>query len=440
VSSARGLGERWLACNAEKMPLNSPRDISVFARTDFRNQQKTFGIRQADRLQHMYVIGKTGVGKSTLLATLIRQDLEAGRGLALLDPHGELVRQVRGFVPTARERDVVYFNVPDNSAGLGFNPLEYVPASRRGLAAGGLLDAFKRLWSDSWGPRLEHILRHAIFALLEQPDATLGDILRLLEDASFRKQVVARLTNVEVRRFWAVEFEGYPARLRAEAIAPLQNKVGAFLTDPTLQRILAVPKSSFRLRQMMDSGGVLLVDLSKGLIGEDTAALLGSLLTSRINLAALSRADVPEDKRRDFYVYLDEFQTFTSLAFVTMLSELRKYHVGMVLAHQYLGQLDPKVSEAILGNVGTLIAFRIGAADAEVLAPEFEPIFAAPDMTSLPNYRIYLKLMIDGSVSQPFSAETLVSGGYTPRTSDTLHGQEQTTEDKLNGRSKSMTS
>jgi len=389
------------------MPVPNRQDISFFARTDFRNQRKVFGIRQADRLQHLYLVGKTGVGKSTLLATLMRQDLEAGRGFALLDPHGELVQHVRGMVPASRAADVVYFNVPDNADGLGFNPLEPVPAARRGLAASGLMDAFKKLWMDSWGPRLEHILRNAIYALLEQPGATLGDILRLLDDPAFRRGVVARVTNVEVKRFWAEEFEKYPARLKAEAIAPLQNKVGAFLTDPILHRILTVPKGRFRLRHLMDTGGVLLVNLSKGSIGEDTAGLLGSLLASRINLAALSRADLPEEKRRDFFLYLDEFQTFTTLSFVTMLSELRKYHVGAVLAHQYLGQLDEKVSEAVLGNVGTLIAFRLGAADAEVVEPEFAPQFSAGDITNLPNYRVYLKLMIDGSVSVPFSAETL---------------------------------
>lgn len=401
------------------MPISSNQDISFFARTDFRNQRKVFGIRQADRLQHMYLIGKTGVGKSTLLATLMQQDLEAGRGFALLDPHGELVHHVYGMVPKKRAGDVVYFNVPDNRGGLGFNPLEPVPAARRGLAAAGLMDAFKKLWLDSWGPRLEHILRNAIYALLEQPDATMPGILRLLDDTSYRKQVIGRVTNAEVKRFWAEEFEKYPARLKAEAIAPLQNKVGAFLTDPILHRILTVPKSSFRLRQMMDTGGVLLVNLSKGSIGEDTAGLLGSLLASRTNLAALSRADTPEENRRDFFVYLDEFQTFTTLSFVTMLSELRKYHVGVVLAHQYLGQLDDKVREAILGNVGTLITFRVGAGDAEILAAEFEPQFEQQDLTNLPNYRVYLKLMIDGGVSQPFSAESLLLTSRRRSTSQT---------------------
>lgn len=395
------------ACNHVEMLSSPSKDLSFFARTDFRNRSQAFGIRQKDRLSHLYVIGKTGTGKSTLLETLVKQDIEAGRGVAVLDPHGELAERLRGHVPQDRLATLVYFDAPDPACNLGFNPLETVCAARRGLAASGLLEAFKKLWGDSWGPRLEHILRNAIFALLECPGATLGDVLRLLEDKHYRKDLTALITNAQVKRFWLYEYEAYPARLRAEAIAPIQNKVGAFLTDPILNRILTVKKSSFRLRQIMDEGKVLLVNLAKGKIGEDTAGLLGALLVSRLNLAALSRSDLPEDQRRDFFCYLDEFQTFTSLTFVTMLSELRKYHVGMVLAHQYLTQLAPQVRDAILGNAGTTIVFRVGAADAEVLAQEFYPHFSAADLTNLPNHRIYLKLMIDGVISSPFSAETL---------------------------------
>ena len=389
------------------MPMPRSRDISFFAQTDFRNENRFFGIRQADRRSHLYAIGKTGVGKSTLLETLIKQDIQAGRGLAVLDPHGELVERAVRYVPPTRENDLIYFNVPDPNQKLGLNPVEPVPAILRGLAASGLLEAFKKTWSDSWGPRLEHILRNALFTLLEQPQATLADIQRLFDEKDFRKKAAARVTNAQVSRFWLDEFEGYTTRLRAEAIAPIQNKVGAFLTDPVLSRILTVPRSSFKLRQVMDEGKILLVNLSKGRIGEDTAALLGALLVSRINLAALSRADVPENERRDFFCYLDEFQTFTNLSFVNMLSELRKYRVGMILAHQYLAQLEPEVKEAVLGNAGTTVTFRLGASDAEVFAQEYYPFFNATDITNLPNYQIYLKLMIDGQVSRPFSARTV---------------------------------
>lgn len=377
------------------------------ARTNFRNREQVFGIRQRDRLCHCYVIGKTGVGKSTLIENMALQDLRAGRGFALLDPHGELVTSIAQQIPPERQESVIYFDPTDPNCSLTFNPLQQVPPAKRGLAAAGLLDAFKKLWGDSWGPRLEHLLRNALFALLEQPEATLADLLRLFDDKRYREEAMRHVKNPQVRRFWLDEYPKYPQRLQAEAAAPLQNKVGAFLTDPTLQRILLAPESSFRLRDVMDHGKVLLVNLAKGKIGEDSASLLGALLVSRINLAALSRADIPESERVPFFCYLDEFQTFTSLTFTTMLSELRKYGVGMVLAHQYLGQLDPIVREAVLGNVGTLIVFRVGARDAELFAEEFFPHFTQTDLTNLPNHQVYLKLMIDGAVSEPFSATTL---------------------------------
>ncbi|GMV90900.1 MAG: hypothetical protein AMXMBFR82_06780 [Candidatus Hydrogenedentota bacterium] len=382
-------------------------DISYFAQTTYRNKRQVFGIRQADRLSHMYVIGKTGVGKSTLLENLIWQDTVAGRGVAVLDPHGELIDHVKQVIPDRRRQDLIDFNVPDPANRVTFNPLQHVSAPRRGLAAGGMLDAFKKLWADSWGPRLEHLLRNAIFALLEQQDATLFDILRLFEDREYRSDAIRHVSNSQVRRFWLEEFPKYPPRLQAEAIAPVQNKVGAFLADPVLQRILGNKQSSLLLRPVLDEGKILLVNLAKGRIGEDTSSLLGSLLVSRINLAALSRAEVTESERPPFFAYLDEFQSFTSQAFVTMLSELRKYRVGMVLAHQYLGQLDPAVYEAIVGNVGTLVAFRLGNTDAEVLAQEFYPTFKQSDFANLANRHIYLRMMIDGTASRPFSAETL---------------------------------
>ncbi len=383
--------------------------ITFFAQTDFRGEGRVFGIRQADRRAHMYIIGKTGTGKSTLLAAMIRQDVQAGQGLALLDPHGDLAEKIVARIPESRKKDLIYFNVPDVSRLLGFNPLERVPPLKRSLAASGLLEVFKMIWADSWGPRLEHILRNALLTLVEQPDATLADILRLLDDRAFRRLAAGRVANPQVRDFWLREYEGYPARFRAEAIAPIQNKVGAFLADPLLNQILTQPRSAFDLRQVMDEGKVLLVNLAKGKIGADTAALLGALLVARIGLAAVSRADVPEEKRRDFYLYLDEFQTFTTLSLANMLSELRKYRVGMILAHQYLSQLDLQVRDAILGNVGTIIAFRVGLADAEILEKEFSPEFSALDLVGLPNYHIYLRLMVDGVVSKAFSARTLLT-------------------------------
>ena len=355
----------------------------------------------------MYVVGRTGTGKSTLLETLALQDIKAGRGLALLDPHGDLIERLLPVARNERPADLVYLDASDAQEPLGFNPLERVPPERRALAASGLLEAFKKLWADSWGPRLEHLLRNTLLALLEQPEATLADVPRLLSEPAFRKALAGRLANPHVRTFWLKEYEAYPARFRAEVIAPLQNKVGAFLSNPLLARITTQPVSSFDLRTIMDDGKILLVNLSKGRVGEDTAALLGSLLVSRLGLAAMSRAGLPEAARRDFFLYLDEFHAFTTLSLAAMLSELRKYHVGLILAHQYLAQLDPQVQSAVLGNVGTTVAFRVGVNDAEILAKEFEPVFSAADLLGLPHRQVYLKLMIDGQVSRPFSAETI---------------------------------
>jgi hypothetical protein len=381
--------------------------LTALGRMDFRDDRRIFGIKQADRRAHLYIIGKTGTGKSTLLENLARQDIQCGQGLALLDPHGDLVERLVEAVPEKRKHDLIYFNVSDIAHPLGFNPLENVAPYRRPLAASGLLEVFKKIWIDTWGPRLEHILRNALLALLDQPEATLADVSRLLDDKTFRRSAMVHVGNAAVRDFWLREYESYPARFRVEAIAPIQNKVGAFLTNPLLRNIVTQTKSAFELRRVMDEGKILLVNLAKGKIGEDVAALLGAMLVSKIGLAALSRTDMPEESRRDFFVYLDEFQSFTTLSLANMLSELRKYRVGMILAHQYLSQLDPQVRDAILGNVGTMIAFRLGLADAEILESEFRPELSAVDLISLPNYHIYLKLIVDGVTSRAFSASTL---------------------------------
>ena len=388
------------------MPPDSDDSIAFFARTNFRNERITFGIKRADRRAHMYVIGKTGTGKSTLMETLVTQDIAHGEGVALLDPHGDLAERVLHSIPDYRRKDLLYFD-PMASEPLGFNPLENVPPLRRPLAAAGLLEVFKKIWADSWGPRLEHILRNSLIALLDQPAATLGDILRLFADARFRRHVASGIQNPHVRAFWTEEYEGYPARFRAEAIAPIQNKVGAFVSNPIVHRIVGRDRDSFDVRRVMDDGRILIVDLAKGKIGEDAAALLGAMLVSKISLAALSRADLPESSRRDFYLYLDEFQNFTTLSLTSMLSELRKYRVNLILAHQYLAQLDLAIKSAILGNAGTIISFRVGMEDAEILAKEFYPVFAPVDLISLPNHQIYLRLMVDGRASQPFSADTV---------------------------------
>src|SRR5882724_3209835 len=383
--------------------------ITYFARTNYRGGGKVFGIKRADRRSHMYVIGKSGTGKTTLLKTMILQDLQRGEGFALLDPHGDLVEEVVARVPKERAGEVVYLNAPDPNQLHRFNPLADVPHLKHPLAAAGLVEVFKKIWPDSWGPRLEHLLRNVCFALLETPGATLADIPRLLKDGDYRRRVAEQVSNAQVRSFWLSEYEGYSPSLRALVIAPLQNKVGAFLTDPILYRILSAPRSTFNLRSLMDSGGVLLVNLSKGRIGEGPAALLGSLLVASLGLSALGRADVLEEVRRDFFLYLDEFHTFSTLSLASMLAELRKYRLGLVLGHQHLAQLTPRVQAAILGNVGTFVSFRVGPLDAQLLAREFAPEVGVHDLTALPNYEVYLKLMVDGVVSRGFSAATIRS-------------------------------
>lgn len=381
--------------------------VTVLGRTTYRGIRRVFGIRNADRRAHVYVVGKTGTGKSTLLESMLVQDLTAGEGLALLDPHGDLVERVIRRVPDSRRGELVYLDAPDPDQPWGFNPLSGVPPERRSLTASALLEVFKKLWIESWGPRLEHLLRNTLLALLDQSEPTFADVPPLLADRDFRRDAMTRVQNRQVRAFWLREYEDYPARFRAEVIAPLQNKVGAFLTNPLLSRILTGPSRALELRRLMDEGKVLIVNLAKGKIGEDTAALLGSLLVASLGSAAFARADQSPDERRDFWVYLDEFHTFTTLSLATMLSELRKYRTGFVLAHQYAAQLSEPLQAAVFGNVGTIVSFRVGAEEADLLAREFYPTLRETDLLSLPNHHIYVKLLVDGRPTEPFSAETL---------------------------------
>lgn len=385
--------------------------ISYFARTNFHLKHKLFGIKQADRLSHVYVIGKTGVGKSTLIETLARQDMSAGRGFALVDPHGDLVESIAASIPPEQMERVVYLNAPDPKQPYGYNPLRRVRDDKIPLAVSGLLETLKKMWPDAWGVRMEHVLRNTLYALLERNDAKLPDILRLFSDDDYRKEVVAGVRNEVVKRFWLNEFEEYPARLRAEACAPIQNKLGALLSDPTLYRILVDPEIDLRFRALMDEGKVLLVNVAKGRLGEDSALILGGLIVSTLGLAAFSRAERPPSERKPFFVYLDEFHNFTTLMLANMMSELRKYGMGLTLAHQHMHQLEPDIRYAVLGNAGTLISFRVGPDDASVLAKEFQPTFDVQDILNLPNRNVLLKVMIDGTPSAPFSAEAMNAAG-----------------------------
>jgi type IV secretory pathway TraG/TraD family ATPase VirD4 len=384
-----------------------PTDVTYLARTDFRNGQQLFGIKREDRFSHVYIIGKTGTGKSTLLESIALQDLERGHGFALVDPHGDLVERIAGRIPPDRLLDVVYLDAADPTQPYGYNPLRHVRHDRIALAASGMMEVFAKMWPEAWGVRMEHILRNVLMALLEQPSATLHDVLRIISDTKFRKSIAAALKNDTVRTFLQKEFDRFTFGYRADGIAPIQNKVGAFLADPLLNRILTAPKQDLHIRRIMDEGQVLLVNLAKGRIGEDSSSLLGGLLVTTIGLAGYSRADLDPTKRRDFFVYVDEFQSFTTLAVANMLSEMRKYRLGFTVAHQYLHQLQPDVRHAVLGNAGTIVSFRVGAEDAPYLAREFHEVFDEADLLQLPNHHIYLKLMIDGTPSMPFSASTL---------------------------------
>jgi hypothetical protein len=381
--------------------------ITPLAVTDYRDIRKLFGIKQKNRRGHIYIIGKTGTGKSTLIENMAISDIKNGYGVALIDPHGDMTEEILDYVPKKRIKDVIYFNPADLDNPIAFNPLEKVPKDLHHLVASGIVATFKKIWSESWGPRLEHILRHALLSLLEYPNSTLLDLPKLLTDKDFRKNVLNYITHSQVREFWLSEFDKYSVWLRSEAISPILNKIGQFLISIPLRNIVGQKENTFDLRQAMDEGKILIVNLAKGKIGEDNSSLLGALVVTKIQLAALSRADLPEENRNPFYLYVDEIHNFITLSFADILSEARKYGLNLVLAHQYIEQLDERIRAAIFGNVGTIISFRIGAEDAKYLTREFAPVFNEEDLIKLPNFHIYLKLMIDGVTSQPFSAVTL---------------------------------
>lgn len=383
-------------------------DIVPFGTTNFRNQSKVFGIKTRDRRNHMYVIGKTGTGKTTLLKNMMISDILAGNGVAVVDPHGEFAETILDYIPEHRIDDVVYFNPADLDFPIAFNAVEKVPMNERHLVSSGLISIFKKIWADSWGPRLEYVLRNAILALLEQDDSTLLGVMRMLSDKEYRKRVIENLSDPVVKQFWIDEFGKYSSKFEVEAVAPIQNKVGQFLTNPMIRNIVGQVKSSMHMRQIMDEKKILILNLSKGRIGEDSSALMGAMLITKIQQAAMSRIDIAdEEQRNDFYLYVDEFQNFATESFAGILSEARKYRLDLILAHQYVAQLEEAVRDAVVGNAGTLVTFRIGADDAEFFEKEFSPEIMALDLVNLPNQKIYLKLMIDGVTSRAFSANTL---------------------------------
>ncbi len=382
-------------------------DLIYIAKTNFRNQFRRFGIKTDDRRRHMYLIGKTGMGKTTVLENMMIQDVAKGNGLAVIDPHGDFVEKILNFIPSHRINDVVYINPADVDYPVAFNVLESINPAHRHLVSSGLLSVFKKMWMDSWGPRLEYILRNCILSLLEYPGSTLLGIPRILVDKPFRRKVVDKITDPIVKAFWRTEFEQYAQQFRTEAVSPIQNKIGQFLSSSLIRNIVGQPKSSLDLREIMDSHKILLLNLAKGRLGEDNAALLGGMMITKLQVAAMSRVDIPEETREDFYLYVDEFQNFATESFANILSEARKYRLNLIIAHQYIEQLDENVQAAVFGNVGTIMCFRVGATDAEELAKEFAPIFDETDLVNLAKYDVYMRLMIDGVASDPFSATTL---------------------------------
>ncbi len=398
------------------IPIN--KDLTYIGYSTYRDKNQLFGIKRKDRRQHIYILGKSGTGKSVLMSNMIMQNILNGEGVCVVDPHGELVEGVLGAIPPHRIKDVVYFNPADTDYQIGFNVLELVDPKYKHLVASGLMGIFTKIWANAWSARMEYILNNCILALLDTPGTTLLGIPRLLVDKDYRQKIIGNLKDPVIKSFWIHEYEAWQDKFRNEAIAPIQNKVGQFLSTSVIRNIVGQSKSTINIFDMMNEGKIFLVNVSKGRIGEDNSKLLGGMIITKIQLAAMERVRIPEDERRDFYLYVDEFQNFVTDSFASILSEARKYRLNLTVAHQYTAQLVTKESSAmrdsIFGNVGTMIVFRVGADDADFLEKEFMPEFTPEDIVNLPNYKIYLKLMIDGITSRPFSSKTmppLVKGG-----------------------------
>ncbi|MSU55642.1 MAG: hypothetical protein EXS46_03865 [Candidatus Taylorbacteria bacterium] len=390
--------------------LHDDNKVTYFAQTDSRNKRVPFGIKRKDRSRHMYVVGKTGMGKSTLLENMAIQDIRNGEGMAFIDPHGKTAELLLEYIPEERVKDVLYFAPFDMEHPISFNVMEDVGVDKRHLVVNGLMSTFEKIWEDMWSARMAYILNNTLLALLEYPGSTLLGINRMLSDKEYRKRVVENVKDPSVKSFWVDEFGKYTEKYAAEATPAIQNKVGQFTSNPLIRNIIGQTKSSFDIRKIMDEKKIMIINLSKGRVGEGNANLLGSMLITKIYLAAMSRADASESalhKLPNFYLYVDEFQSFANKSFADILSEARKYKLNLTITHQYIEQMEEEVRDAVFGNVGTMVVFRVGAFDAEVLEKEFAPQFTIEDLVNLGIYQIYLKLMIDGVGSQPFSATTL---------------------------------
>ncbi len=382
-------------------------DITLLGRTNYRGNQQVFGIKPLDRRRHVYVIGKTGMGKSTLLENMIYSDIVEGKGVGVIDPHGDLAENVLNFVPKNRVNDVVLIDPSDQEYAVAFNMLENIDPAFNSIVCSGLVGIFKKIYAESWGPRLEHILRNTILALLEYPGTTMLGIIRILQDTEYRRMIVNKVEDPVVKAFWVEEFEKMQDKFRVEAISPILNKVGQFLSSPTIRNIVGQPKSTIDLRFFMDKGKIVIVNLSKGKIGEDNSSLLGAMFITKFQLDAMSRANIPEKERKDFYLYVDEFQNFATEAFATILSEARKYHLNLTMANQYIAQMPEEVRDAVFGNVGTVLSFQVGFDDAEYISQQFGEEVLPPDLVSLSKYNAYSRLLVDGMPTSTFSLATL---------------------------------
>lgn len=381
--------------------------IAFFGKTIWKNRDTIFGIKDADRRRHIWAIGKTGTGKSTLIANMAIDDLKKNRGLAVIDPHGDLSEILLNYIPKRRINDVVYFNPADKDYPVVINPLEVTNKEEAELIVSGIVSIFNKIFGFSWGPRLEYILRNSLYTLSQVPNSTLKDVPLLLTNKSFRTKVENIITDPTMKQFWVDEFDKMPDKLQQEAISPILNKVGQFVTSPLIRNIIGHPKSSLNLDTVMNQGKILIANLSQGRLGEDNASLLGAMLITKFQLAAMHRVDIPEEARRDFYLYVDEFQNFATGSFIKIMSEARKYRLNIMLANQYMAQIPEEVTKAILGNVGTIMTFAVGATDADILTREFSQVFTAQDLIDLGRFQIAVKMTIDGQVTRPFVAHTL---------------------------------
>lgn len=405
----------WASSKTAEPPANLPvtggqfvEGISPFGVTNFRGTSMQFGIKRGDRGRHMYIIGQTGTGKSGLLTLLTMSDIFHHQGFAVIDPHGDYATDIMRFIPENRVKDVVYFNPADTEFPIGFNPMEVYDQNMKGHTSSELVGVMKRMF-DSWGPRLEYILRYTILALLDTPGTTMLDITRMLTDKRFRDEIVGNVQDVVVKQFWTIEFASWNEKFATEAVAPILNKVGAFVANPMIRNIIGQPQSSFNVRKIMDEGKILVVNLSRGLMGEDNAAIMGALMVTKIQLAAMSRADIARvEDRRPFYLYVDEFQNFATDSFAVILSEARKYGLNLTVANQYISQMPPEVKDAVFGNVGSMVVFRVGAEDGGALVKYFEPFFEAQDILQQNNRHFLATMAIDGEKTQAFSGKTLV--------------------------------